>query len=483
MHKKFLKNISLILFLNILIKPLWVLGIDRVVQNKIGLSDYGFYYAIFNFTFLLNILLDFGITNFNNKNIAQNNHLLRKHLSSIVMLKFILAVIYLFVCLLVGFIIGYDSRHFIFLLALCFMQFLISLTMYLRSNLSGLHLFKLDSFMSILDRLIMIVLCSVLLWGGLNIKFSVETYIVVQLIGYFATTMIVLIVVFKKAKSRFLKLNWNLPFSVMIIKHSFPFAILILLMAFYNRIDTVLLERMLPDGEGAVQSGIYASAYRLLDATNMLAFLFAGMLLPIFSRMLKLKENVEQLVKMSYTLIIVPSIIISLASFFYSEEIMKLLYGDGHYMESAAVFRFIMFCFIPISTTYIFGTLLTANSNLKALNIMAACGMCVNLILNFILIPHYKAVGAAFASMSTQLITALVQVYIAKVKFDFKVNWRFLRTLAIFIFGVIGISLLSKYFIHSWMVSIVVMGVVSLVWAVVSKIIDIKGFVEVLKNG
>src|ERR1035438_3612126 len=95
MLKKFLKNIALVLFLNLLIKPFWILGIDRSVQNHVGVADYGFYYSIFSFSFLLNILLDFGITNFNNKNIAQNNHLLEKHFSGLFLLKLLLGVVYI----------------------------------------------------------------------------------------------------------------------------------------------------------------------------------------------------------------------------------------------------------------------------------------------------------------------------------------------------------------------------------------------------
>jgi len=67
-----------------------------------------------NFTFLFNILLDFGITNFNNRNIAQNNHLLNKHFSGIALLRFVLAAIYFIVIFTVVAIIGYDSRHFYF---------------------------------------------------------------------------------------------------------------------------------------------------------------------------------------------------------------------------------------------------------------------------------------------------------------------------------------------------------------------------------
>ena len=64
MQRKFLTNLLILLFMNLLIKPFWILGIDRSVQNAVGAEQYGFYFAIFNFTFLFNIMLDLGITNF-----------------------------------------------------------------------------------------------------------------------------------------------------------------------------------------------------------------------------------------------------------------------------------------------------------------------------------------------------------------------------------------------------------------------------------
>src|SRR5205085_9749526 len=120
----------------------------------------------------------------------------------------------------------------------------------------------------------------------------------------------------------------------MILKKSYPYAILVLLMTFYNRIDTVMLERMLENG--AEQSGIYASAYRLLDATNMIAFLFAGLLLPIFARMIKLKHSVEPMVRLSFSLLVVPAVVIAVCSFFFRTDFMILLYSvTGHIEESA----------------------------------------------------------------------------------------------------------------------------------------------------
>ncbi|MEW6467905.1 MAG: oligosaccharide flippase family protein [Bacteroidota bacterium] len=492
MQRKFVTNLALLLLLNLLIKPYWILGIDREVQKAVGTENFGVYFALFNFTFLINILLDLGITNFNNKNIAQNNHLLTKHFSSLFVLKLALAVLYIIVTLACGLIVGYDLRYMKLVLILGFNQFLIYMIMYLRSNIAGLHLFKTDSIISVLDRTIMIVLCLFLLHGNIisRQELDIMHYVYAQTIAYFITAVIAFLVVVRKAE--FLRLRLSMPFALMILKKSFPYAILVLLMTFYNRIDAVMLERLLPDGEH--QSGIYAQGYRLLDATNMIAFLFSGLLLPIFSRMLKHKESVEQLVKLSYTLLIVPAIVIAVGCYFYRHELMTLLYLDkNNFLRSAAditqsapVFAVLMCCFTAISTTYIFGTLLTANGNMKELNLMAASGMLVNIILNFILIPHFYAFGSAVSSLITQSLTALLQVIIVQYNFRFRVNFRFLLKLFLFGLGVIVINMLSQrvsYSESAWFINFIFMVVACGFWAFAIRLVSIKGMFRILKYG
>lgn len=493
MNRKFITNLIILLFLNLLIKPFWILGIDRGVQNSVGAQEYGFYFAIFNFTFLFNILLDMGITNFNNRNIAQNHHLLNKYFSSIIILKFLLAIVYSVVTLTAGFIIGYNTDQMMMLSVLCFNQFLISFILYLRSNISGLHYFKTDSIISVLDRFIMIVICSILLWGHVTRQpFQIEWFILAQTGSYILTALIALIVVIRK--SHFERLKWNFPFFILIIKQSFPFAILVLLMAFYNRIDSVMIERILPDQQGEQQSGLYASAYRLLDAANMIAYLFSVILLPMFSRMIKFNDNVEKLSRLAFTLIFVVSCIVALGCFFYRTEIMTLLYpqhGSENLAEYAArikdtswIFGMLMFGFIPISTTYIFGTLLTANGNLKYLNLMAACGMALNLSLNFILIPRLQAIGSSYASLSTQTLTALLQVLLAAKVFNFKINFGYLSRLLIFVIAVIALNMvmhmLSADNHMDWRISFLIMTMFAVFCAGATRLLNIRAFMQIM---
>ncbi len=491
MQNKFLKNLFLLLVLNLLIKPFWILGIDRTVQNTVGPDEYGFYFAIFNFSFLFYILLDFGITTFNNKNIAQNNHLLNKHLSNIIVLKLVLFIFYLIFTLGGALFISYSREQILLLFLLGVNQFLISFILYLRSNLGGLHLFRTDSFISVMDRTLMITICSVLLWGNVVNDFKIQYFVYAQTTSYSITAIITMFLVFRKAEAKFLKLNWSLPFFLMIIRQSFPFAILVLLMSFYNRIDSVMLERMLEDG--ARYSGIYASAYRLLDAANMFAYLFAVLLLPIFARMIKQKEPIEDLIKLSFTLLIIPAIIVAVACINYSEQLMELLYSM-HSGESAAeykerlylssrVFGLLMTSFCAISTMYIFSTLLTANGSLKYLNLIAFSGMIINIVLNIVLIPRYQAYGSALATLVTQFLTAAIQVVVVYHVFKFRNNYIYVAKLLFFLLGVVFIGFASSQLHLDWYLSFVMMIIASILLALVIRLLRPRHLFQILKYG
>src|SRR5579872_1044484 len=93
MKKAFITNLILVLGLNLTIKPFWIFFIDRNVQKLLGPEEYGTYFALTGLSFIFNVILDMGITNFNNRNIAQNTHLLSKHFSRVVMLKLTLALL------------------------------------------------------------------------------------------------------------------------------------------------------------------------------------------------------------------------------------------------------------------------------------------------------------------------------------------------------------------------------------------------------
>jgi len=479
LRRNFFTNISLLIFLNLLVKPFWIFGIDRTVQNVVGTQEYGLYFSLFNFSILLNILLDLGINNYNNRNIAQNGQMLSKSLSGIIGLKLVLAVLYALVSIVLAYFIGYSSRQFYILFYLILNQFIASFILYLRSNISGLHLFKTDSILSVLDRFLMIIICGILLWGGIsNSPFKIEWFVYAQTLAYTITLIVSVLIVIRT--SGFFKLNFDRIYFLAILKKSYPFALLSLLMALYYRIDSVMIERMLPDGKE--QAGIYAQGFRILDAASMFSFLFAALLLPMFSRMIKNRQPVASLVQFSFLLLIVPAVGLVFASYFYKLQIIDILYHH-HVSYAADIFGILIFCFIGISSSYIFGTLLTANGNLKYLNILSAGGALLNIALNIILIPRYYAWGAAMASLFTQTIIAAIQILIVKKVFHFHISLSKILTLALFILTVWIISRYSVLIQLNWIVKFTAVILLSALFAFLFRLIKLKALYDLLKNG
>ena len=142
-----------------------------------------------------------------------------------------------------------------------------------------------------------------------------------------------------------------------------------------------------------------------------------------------------------------------------------------------------MFCFAAISTTYIFGTLLTANGNLRELNLMAASGILINIVLNLFLIPRFFAVGSAVSSFITQFLTAMMQVLIVQSIFKFRINYRLIMTLLIFTAGVVLINYFSKSIHHDWRVNFLIMVAVSGLLAFAIRLISVKSMLRILKYG
>ena len=221
MKRSFLLNLAFLIFLNLLVKPFYIFGIDRVVQNRVGAEEYGLYIALFNFTFLFQIINDFGIHQFNNRNISQNRHLLEKYFPNILWLKIILAAIYTLTILSIGLMTGYTIKHFEILTLFILNQILISLTFYLRSNLSALGFYRTDSFLSIIDRLLLIIIVGYMLWFWKGAEhFQIEYFVYAQTFTLGITFLITFALAVRQLK--YWRFNFKKSFSLLILKQTWP---------------------------------------------------------------------------------------------------------------------------------------------------------------------------------------------------------------------------------------------------------------------
>ena len=420
MKKKFLSNLILVLVLNIVIKPFYILGIDAEIlkiteQNSPG--SYGTYFSLLSLAFIFNIILDMGVNNFNTRNIAQNNQLLQKHFSKIFSLKLILSIFYISVLFIVGLIFNFSFQEMKWLIIIGFNQILVALILFIRSNMSALLLFKKDSVLSVTDRLILIFFCGYFIWSiGDDSIITIDFFILSQTIAYLITLIAGFLLLVKHSK--FPNLKWDQLFFKMIVKKSLPYALLIFLMSVYYYSDVVMVERI----RGNIEVANYAHGYRFFMAFNMLGYLFAGLLLPIFSKLIKEKKSVVPVSWLSFKLIYFFALIICVTVWTYKVEIIHWRYeiNGSLLLHSSETFGWLIISFIAVSCNYIFGTLLTAKGSMKQLNILAVFGILINISLNLLLIPDKGSSGAAFASAFTQFFILAFQIALCYKIFNFK---------------------------------------------------------------
>lgn len=409
MQRAFLTNLALLLVLNLLVKPFYILGIDAGVQGAVGAEAYGAYAALLSLGLLLNIVLDLGITNYNTRHIAKHTPLMGKYLGGIAAMRGGLMLAYAVLTVATGIVLGYRGAQLGMLGWLVLNQALVATILYLRSNIQGAQRFRQDSLLSVLDRVLLIAGVGWLLWGRSGgPAFRIEWFVWAQTGAYAITALVALVLV--RRLSGPVHVGWRPAFGWVVLKQSFPFALLILLMTFYYRIDTLMLERMLPDG--ALQAGIYYQGFRWFEALNMLGYLVAGLLLPMFSRMLHERADVSPLAGLAFRLALAGALAVAVFGGMHASEVLGLLYHE-HVAEATPVLRLLLWSFVAVCITYVFGTLLTAGGNLRQLNWMAAIGALLNIALNAVLIPHFQVEGAAWAALVSQGLTALVQVLLS----------------------------------------------------------------------
>jgi len=447
MLKSFSFNIVLLLGINLIIKPLYIFGVDAQVQNVLGESVYGTYFGLFSFCYLFQVILDPGLQNYNITSVSKDNDLFPIQFPQVIILKTLLGFVFATSIILMAIILGYSSESISLLSKILLLQIMISFALAIRTNLSAVGQYWKDALMSVLDKLVLIVIVFYLFYKLKSTdSFSINDWIHYQMVAFAIVICFSLFLLIPQLK----KTHFENIFSGMqkLIKASLPFALVFLLMTLYTKMDGVMLYRLLDD-EGQ-EAGIYAAGFRLYEAANMFAFLFASLLLPMFSSQLKEIDRIKNLCESSLRIIIPFSLIGVLSAIYYGEDIMRLIYieGDDYY---ARVFTLLMCSFFMVALSYVYGTLITATAKLKWFNISFIIGIIINWSLNYYLIPTQGAYGAAIATLVTQSFIIASQLFISHQLLPLSINKKMvLQAISLSVLCVLGCYMISELINLNW---------------------------------
>jgi len=477
MQKLFLKGLGITLLLNLLVKPATIFLVDIRMQNQLGSDTYGIFQTILNFTFLFSMLLDMGITNYMTKTIAQYPHLLKKYANRLFTLRLMLVAVYA-IWSIALFYFMQMPHHWLWILVCLIVHQISTISVnYVRAYTGGLLKFGLDAVLSVVERSVYFVLGLCLLYGFILPVDDVDLQLfVIIFISSSGLSLVTAIFIYVRLVS-FPRIQWHWAYFVSVLKHSYPYAILVILMMICYRLDAVLINRLHPDGTNQVS--YYAQSFRLLDACWMFGVLFGSILLPVFARVLKEKLSTTGIMTSALNILCAGGLIMIGITVGSIETIFKALYKDQN-VHSYDSWIFLSMTFIPMCFTIVFGTLLTANGSLRRLNQIAGLGLITMIVMNVILIPSLGAFGAAISAFVSQSVIGWLQYFEVKYKMKHDVaryTWAKLFVLAL----TMAAAILVQSQLH--LSFAIYTAILLVVWAVLVfglRIIDVKQVLQLL---
>lgn len=468
MVRQFFRVAVLQLTLNLLVKGLYLFGIDRVVQNLLPEQDYGLYFALLGFSMLLQVLADFGLQLDNSRTLSSHRQLLAKYFPYFIGLKLVLSTLFFGALILLGLGLGYRQEALLLLVLAGGVQLMNSLVLYLRSNLSGLGRYRLDGWFSIADKSIMILGVGAMILLVPD-QLTIWHFAGWQLLSWAITAGALLIVL--RSKLTGILPKFDLPTFRVLLRGGAPYALAVFLATAYTRADAVMIERLLV--EGAEAAGHYAAGYRLLDAMNMFGWLLAGVLLPMYARMYVRQEDWKPLLRFSTHLLLSVAMIVAIPLAVFAAPVVELLY-DFADTRTENILIFLSLSFVAQCLNYAYGALLSGTGLIGRMNRIFLVGILLNVGGNLLLLPHYGATGAAVATLATQSFIALTQAVLAHhwLGVDHRlIDFGKLLLLA-FVIGTCGLAL--QYPAWPWFIGGTFTGVLGLVVALQLRLIDLS---------
>lgn len=413
---RFYSSLGLLIILNVIIKPLWIFGIDRQLQNETGTAVYGAYFSLLNFSILFSFLLDWGITAYFNRQLAARKEEFSSSARPFFYIKLVFGALYILVVCVAALFTGINDWK--ILGYVITIQVLSSLFLFFRSMITAQQWFIADAWLSVLDKILMILLCGCFLYvpaiaGGITVEKFLVTQIACTLAAVAVSVFILLRKGFQFSKSRSL-------FPVKkILLSAFPYAAIVFLMSVHYRLDGFLLRQI----KDAQEAGIYAGAYRLLDAANMVGFLTASFLLPFIARQRENKNEINPVILASRHLLIVFSVATAVIVFFLAPWIQKVLYHNSD-MTAIHVMQWCLPALIGYSLVQVYGTVLTATGHIVPFCYITLAAVLLNAGLNIWLIPVWGAKGSCIAALASQGLYGITTLAYAQKKCAVPIHFR-----------------------------------------------------------
>ncbi len=397
------RNTVILLSSKFISKPVYLIYIFLIARH-LGVEGFGRYSFCLTFAGFFMIIADFGLKTPLQRAITRERGKTSLYFINALLIKIVLAITTIAMYYGAVFLFGYDASYGNILYVALAIVIVDSGTQFLYNVFRAHEIMHYEALIGVIRLCLMLGITFVIIQAGYGL-----TAILLVMLGCVILALSVTAFIYR---SRFStgggEFKWEIARDF--LKMSVVFGVGSGFYTFYSKIDILMLERMV--GQHAV--GLYSAAYTLIENLEIIGVVYASAFMPFLFKVLsESKERAHRACERSIGYLFLVGFPIAIGLGLMSEEVITLLYGPDFFASSAALS--ILIWVVPMKYMFMILAVLIIALNREVAGIYTGlAGVIVNVLLNLWLIPILAHRGAAIATLCTELLLVLFQIYLVK---------------------------------------------------------------------
>ena len=369
----------------------------------LGPSEYGVFGTAVSFSVIFGFLADFGVTTYIVRSISTDFDNEPKYFNNAISLKLFLSIFYLFVVFLALMLLGWDNYVVGICMLFAFENLIKSFHSVFYSSFQAHEQMKYQAITNTILNVLTLVFIVIITFTDFGLLGITAAYILANVFG--------LIYVYLALRKHILVPHFSFDVSMYksLIKAGLPFALTGLFYTIYYSIDIVMITHF----ASTYDTGLYNSAYKLINVLTLFYSIYTAVVFPVMS---KLFTNEKDLLQLSFvksikylSLVTIP---IAVFTYFYGYDIIAI-YG-AEFGEAGGVIKILIWtvCFLFINGAC--SMILNASHEEYSVTKIYSIAAIFNVVLNLILIPKYSVYGASVATVLSEILILVLELYMIR---------------------------------------------------------------------
>ncbi len=381
----------------------------RSLFRYLGPYSFGQFQFVLSYCALFGVIIDFGIQQYIIKKMSEDKSRVKEYFHNFLAVEVLLVILVFSAMTIIAKANGYEPIVFQAIVVAGIGIVLTGLTYPFLSVLSSFYDLRKVAALNLLSSAVNAGMIYVTIATGHGI-----VLLVFQQIIYAVLALIIYYYFVQKhiGKPQILrgisKLNWSLVKKIFIA--AFPFALLVGFSTVYNRIDVILITKIL----GYAETGFYTAAYKLFDLLAFFPAVVSHVLYPLFASLMSQGKITDVRATMERYLRLMMAIALPMAvgGTIFSEQIISFLAGP-EFAPAAPVLAILVWA-PAILFIYIVANSIVISQLTKFAMVITGVNVFVNIIGNILLLPYIGIKGAAIMTVVSEALQGIFYFYFVR---------------------------------------------------------------------